>query len=100
MAWLAEMWPFVPGQQHLIFKAAGLGVMGLLALNLFSAWRQRMPVQKLVAALFTEVSTQSRVERYLRNALLGWVLLDFLALVLDVQINGMQLMDAQWANKR
>ena len=95
MAWLAELWPFVPGQQHLIFKAVGLGVMGLLALNLFSAWRQRMPVQKLVAALFTEVSTQSRGERYIRYALLGWVLLGFLALVLDVQINGMQLMDAQ-----
>jgi hypothetical protein len=100
MAWLAELWPFVPGQQHLIFKAAGLGVIGLLGLNLFSAWRQRLPPERLLAALFIEVNTQSRNERLIRYALIAWLLLGFFALVLDVQINGMQIVDPGWTDKR
>ena len=100
MAWLAELWPFVPGQQHLIFNVTGLGVIGLLVLNLFSALRQRMPTQKLLAAVFTEVSTQSRGERYIRYVFITWLVVGFLVLVLDIQINGNQIVDPTWASKR
>lgn len=100
MAWLSDVWPFVPGQQHLIFHVTGLSIVGLIALNIFSALRQRMPIQKLISGLFVEIPTANAIEKRIRLALIGFLLLGFLTLVLDVQVNGMQMIDPNWARNR
>jgi len=100
MGWLTDIWPFVPGQQREIFYVTGLAILGLMALNVYSAFRQRLPVQKVLAAFFSEISTTSKIERYTRIVLLCWLVLGFLVLVLDTQVNGMQLVDPNWAKNR
>jgi hypothetical protein len=100
MAWLSDVWPFVPGQQHLIFNVTGLSIVGLIALNIFSALRQRMPIQRLLSGLFVQIPTANAIEKGIRLALIGFLLLGFLTLVLDVQVNGMQMIDPNWARNR
>ena len=100
MAALSEIWPFVPGQQHLIFDVTGIAVIGLIALNIFSALRQRLPIHKVISGLFVEIPNASTIEKRLRLVLIGFLLLGFLVLVLDVQVNGMQLIDPNWARNR
>jgi hypothetical protein len=94
--WLAEIWPFAPGQQRSIFYVTGLAIFGLIALNLYSALRQQLPLQKVIGAFFSEIGTTNRVEKCIRVLLIGWLLVGFLVLVLDAQINGMQLVDPNW----
>ena len=100
MTWITQMWPFNFGQQHVIFSITGISIIGLIALNAFSALRQRMPIQKLLSALFMQVPTNSRVEKIVRVLLIAWLVLGFAILVLDIQINGMQLVDSKWASQR
>ena len=100
MAWLSDVWPFVPGQQHLIFQVTGLSIVGLIALNIFSALRQRMPIHKVMSGLFVQISTASAIEKRLRLALIVFLLLGFLVLVLDIQVNGMHMIDPNWAKNR
>lgn len=94
------MWPFYHGQQHLIFSLTGIGIIGLIALNVFSALRQRMPMQRVLSGLFTQIPTNNRIEKALRLMLFVWLVLGFVMLVVDTQINGMQLVDPEWASKR
>jgi hypothetical protein len=100
MGWLTDIWPFVPGQQRAIFYVTGLAILGLMALNLYSTFRQRLPIQKVIAAFFSEIGTANKVERCIRVVLIGWLVIGFLVLVLDAQINGMQLVDPNWARNR
>ncbi len=100
MAWLAEIWPFAPGQQHMIFNVAGSAVIGLIALNVYSAVRQRLPLQKVLSGFFVEIGTSSGVEKRIRFVLMAWLLLGFLVLVLDVQVNGNQIVDTSWTKNR
>lgn len=100
MNWIASMWPFDHGQQHLILSLTGVSIIGLIVLNVFSALRQRMPMQRILSGLFTQVPTNNRIEKALRLMLFVWLVLGFVILVLDTQINGMQLVDPEWASKR
>ena len=100
MAWLTEIWPFVPGQQHMIFNITGLGIVGLIVLNIVSALRQRMPIHKVMSAMLVQIPTSSAMEKRLRVALIGFLLLGFLVLVIDIQVNGMQMVDPNWAGNR
>ena len=97
MSWLTEIWPFVPGQQALILKIGGLGASALYALNvllkLSVALRQPVALETLVQAFVVDVNARVRAERYATYALIIWVLLAFFALAMDVQINGMQIVD-------
>ena len=100
MEWLSQIWPFVPGQQHLIFRIAGLSIIGLIALNLISALRQGLPVGSVLSGLFVQVPTSNAIERRIRFVLIAFSLVCFLVVVLDIQINGMQLIDPSWARGR
>lgn len=100
MGWLTEIWPFAPGQQRAIFNVVGLAIFGLIALNVYSAHRQRVPIQRVLAAFFAEIGTANRAEKWIRVLLIGWLLIGFLVLGLDVQVNGMQLVDPNWAKNR
>ncbi|HEY7656377.1 MAG TPA: hypothetical protein VH881_05875 [Burkholderiales bacterium] len=100
MAWLADMWPFTPGQQHAIFYVTGLSIIGLIALNIYSALRQGMPILKVMSGLFMEIPNASASEKRIRLVLLGFLLLGFLVLIVDIQVNGMQMVDTNWAKGR
>jgi hypothetical protein len=100
MSWLTEIWPFVPGQQRAIFNVTGLAIVGLLALNVYSAFRQGLPIQKVLAAVFSETGNFTKVEKCIRVVLLAWLLIGFLIVGLDIQINGMQIVDPNWAKDR
>ena len=99
MEWLTDIWPFVLGQQHAIFRVAGLAIIGLIGLNVYSALRQRLPIRDVIAALFSEVGAASKAEKWVRLALIGWLLVGFLVLLLDIQVNGLQIIDQNWAKK-
>ena len=100
MAWLTDVWPFAPGQQHMIFYVTGLSVVGAIALNFFSARRQGMPILKVLSGLFVEIPNASVTEKRIRLVLLAFLLLGFLVLMVDIQINGMQMIDPNWAKDR
>lgn len=75
-------------------------MIGLVAVNVFSALRQGMPIQKLLSGLFAQVPTNNKAEKVVRALLIVWVVLGFMTLVIDVQINGMQLVDMEWAGQQ
>ena len=94
------MWPFVPGQQHLIFDVTGIAIVGLIALNIVSALRQRMPIKKVVSGLFVLTPNATVVEKRVRLALMGTFFLGFIVLLVDIQVNGMQIVDPNWSKSR
>jgi hypothetical protein len=100
MSGLSEIWPFVPGQQWAIFYVTGLAVLGLMALNLYLAFRRGMPIERAVGAFFSEISATTKLEKRTRAVLIVWLVVGFLILVLDTQVNGMQIVDPNWATKR
>jgi hypothetical protein len=100
MAWLTDVWPFAPGQQHMIFYVTGLSIVGAIALNIFSAWRQGMPMLKALSGLFVEIPNASVTEKRIRLILLAFLLLGFLVLIVDIQINGMQMIEYNWVKGR
>ena len=100
MTWITQNWPFIYGQQHAILSFTGIGIIGLIAVNAFSELRQGMPIQKLLSGLFAQVPTNNKAEKIVRALLIVWLVLGFMTLVLDVQINGMQLVDSKWAGQR
>ena len=100
MAWLTDMWPFVPGQQHMIFNVTGLAIVGLIALNIWSAVHQSMPIHKVISGLFVQIPASSAIEKRVRLALIAFLLLGFLVFVIDIQVNGMQMVDPNWAGNR
>jgi len=91
MEMINEIWPFAVGQQHLIFNVSGLAVLGLIGLNFFSAIRQKSSIQKVVASIFVASKKLSKTEVVLRAVLLGLLVISFLLLIIDVKVNGMQL---------
>lgn len=100
MTWIIQNWPFIYGQQQAIFSFTGMSIVGLVTVNVFSALRQGMPIQKILSGLFVQVPTNNKVEKIVHALLIVWLVLGFMTLVLDVQINGMQLVDSKWAGQR
>jgi len=93
METLSEIWPFVVGQQKFIFNFSGAAVIGLIVLNILSSIRQGLPIQKVLSSLFVEIGTQKRIEKNIRIALIILLVAGFIALVIDIQVNGMQLVN-------
>jgi len=63
---LRTIWPFVPGQQELIFQITGTAVIGLLVVNVYIALSQRLPFLTVASSLFTEVGQPTKVQKALR----------------------------------
>lgn len=99
MGALSEIWPFASGQQRLIFDVVGAAVIGLIILNLISATRQGFPIQKVLVGLFFHVDTKNKIEKNIRVFLLTIAVGAFFVLVVDVHVNGIQLMDLQELRK-
>ena len=99
METLSEIWPFAIGHQELIFNFSGAAVIGLILLNIFSAFRQRLPIQKVLSGLFVEIGTQNKIEKILRVLLITLLLTGFITLIIDTQANGMQLVNLNEINK-
>ncbi len=88
---LRAIWPFVPGQQELIFQITGVAVVGLLALNIYIALSQRLSLRTIASSLFTEVGRPTKVQSVLRILFLCWIVLGFFFLIVDVVVNGNQI---------
>ena len=99
METLSEIWPFAVGHQKLIFNFLGAAVIGLILLNIFSALRQHLPIQKLLSGLFVEIGAQNGIEKNLRILLILLLVTGFIALIIDTQVNGMQLVNLQSIQK-
>jgi len=95
METLFEIWPFAVGQQKLIFNFVGAAVIGLILLNILSAIRQGLPIQKVLSGFFVEIGTQNKIEKNIRMALIIFLVAGFIVLVIDTQVNGMQLVSLQ-----
>ena len=90
-----ELWPFTVGQQRLIFNATGTAIIGLILLNVISAIRQSLPLKKVLLGVFVGIDSLSKTERKIRLLLIIFSLIGFLVLVLDMQINGVQLVNRE-----
>ena len=90
---LIKIWPFGVGQQIYILYFGCLAVFGLIVLNLFTALRQKLPVQKVLSGIFNEIETQNKTEKILRIVLLNFLWISFFVLVIDTQVNGMQIIN-------
>jgi len=88
---LASIWPFNEGHQVLIFHAGGIVVYSLIALNLISSLRQKLPLKTIVSSIFSGALIKSNIEKTIELLLSILLAVCFLILVLDTQINGMQL---------
>ncbi len=88
---LRTLWPFALGQQELIFQITGASVIGLLVVNVYVALSQRLPFRTVVSSFFTEVGRPTKVQKALRVFFLCWLVLGFFVLVVDVVVNGNQL---------
>ena len=107
MEYIIEIWPFVPGQQEDIFRISGFAIIGLSILNIASAIRQRLSFSKIVSGLFTRLNPvrqgmpfSKRARTYLapivlknkiETILVVTLILGFLVLLMDISINGMQI---------
>ena len=80
-----------PGDQIFIFYGLGLIIFGLFLVNIFSAFRQRLPVKRVIFSLFSEVANANKLESILRYILLFLLAIVFMVLFLDIGVNGMQL---------
>ena len=96
---LSEIWPFAVGHQKFIFNFSGAAVFGLILLNIFSALRQHLPIQKVLSGLFVEIGTQNKIEKNLRILLIVLLVTGFIALIIDTQVNGMQLVNLKEIQK-
>ena len=88
---LRSIWPFVPGHQEFIFQLTGAAVVGLIVLNVCIALSHEISLRSVISSCFTEVGRPSRIQRALRVVLLGWLVLGFVVLVVDVRVNGIQI---------
>lgn len=88
---LATIWPFDEGQQILIFHTGGIVVYSLIALNLISALRQKLPMKTIISSMFSGVIIKSNIEKKIELLLSTLLAVCFITLALDTQINGMQL---------
>ena len=99
MAYFAENWPFVPGQQHMIFGVAGLAVWALIVLQVHLAYKQSVPLPKSVfGQIFGFLRHRyptNRLERIVSNVFIGLLWTSFAVLTVDVMINGFQLIDVE-----
>ena len=91
MEYLIKIWPFVPGQQETIFQIAGLGIIGLIILNVTSSIRQKLPTSKIVSGLFAYIPNKNKVEIIIGKLLYAILMLGFFATLIDILINGNQL---------
>ena len=85
------MWPFVPGQQESIFQIAGFAIIGLIIINIVSTIRKKLPISKVMYSLFTYVPNQNKTEKTIGKILYVLLILGFFATVIDVVINGNQI---------
>lgn len=93
MDWVVDNWPFIPGQQELILAVVGwIGICGLIVLNVFS-------LSPLGKAWLGQRPTFDAIVRYVRFALYAFIWLGFLILVVDVQVNGLQIVDMDWMDQ-
>lgn len=90
---LIRIWPFVVGQQIFILYFGCLAVFGLIVLNVFTAFRQKLSIQKVLSGIFNEIETQNKTEKILRLVLLNLLWVSFFVLVIDTQINGIQIIN-------
>jgi hypothetical protein len=84
-------WPLSVGDQIYIYYVLVTALLGLFAVNVSSAFRQKLSVKKLVLSLFREVTGADSVENAIRNVFLSLLAISFIILVIDISANGMQL---------
>jgi len=100
---LATIWPFDKGQQLLIFHTGGIVIYSLIALNMISALRQKLPLKTILFSMFSGVSIKNNMEKKIELLLSILLAICFLILVFDTQINGMQLVSEadmeQWSQQ-
>ena len=84
---------FIPGQQKSLFLIPGFAVIGLIALNIISALRQKLPIKKLAASPFSDVTKKNKVETIIGVVLYVILVLGFFVVVIDTQVNGNQIVD-------
>ena len=99
MAYLAENWPFIPGQQHMIFGVAGLAVLALIVLQAHLAYKQSATLPKTVLeqifGFLKHRSPTNRLEKIVSNVSLGVLWTSFAVLMVDILINGVQIIDVE-----
>ena len=118
MEYIIEIWPFVPSQQEDIFRISGFAIIGLTILNIASAIRQRLSFSKIVRGLFTRLNPvrqgmpfsktarayfapivlKNKIETIIEAILVATLILGFLVLLMDISINGMQIIDIKELN--
>jgi len=92
MEFINNIWPFVPGQQEIIFQVAGFAVFVLITVNIASAIRQQLPSAKILSALFVPIPNANKVEKIIGIIFLILLAIGFLATVVDIQVNGNQVL--------
>ena len=93
---IAEYWPFSVGHQKLILNISGFFIIGLIILNLFSALRQDLPLRKVISVIYTETSNFNKIEKAMRVLLITLLITWFIVLFIDIQVNGMQLINREF----
>ena len=93
MEFINKIWPFVPGQQEAIFQVAGFAIFGLIALNITTAIRQQLSVSKVLSSIFSPAPNKNKTEKIISIILLILLVAVFFAAVIDIQVNGNQILN-------
>ena len=93
MEFISQIWPFSPGQQETIFQVAGFAIIGIILLNVVSTIRQKLPISKVISGLFTFVPNQNKIEKTIGKILYALLILGFFIVVIDVLVNGNQIVN-------
>lgn len=95
MEFLNEIWPFSYGHQKTLFYVPGIAILGLIALNIASAIRQKLPLQGLLSSPFSYVAKKSKTEIVISIILNACLFIGFFILLIDVLINGNQIVNME-----